>query len=130
MPGSQLGREVQQTDTGTVQGKMYRYVPANIRQARQAGEAVNPARWMSRDYLPHPARVAHWNAMYNWAKQVPAENWTTGPPPTKPGTYYAVKTETGRILVGGSRAFVAWKLSEIARNPKYGRIVAHLEIGD
>lgn len=79
---------------------------------------------------PSTPATRHFDAIARWAKSVAPERWKNGPPePGAPG-YFAVRTASGRILVGSARAFRPVCLTHLENTPKYGRVVAHLAAGD
>jgi hypothetical protein len=73
----------------------------------------------------------HLRAIGHWAAQLPEYEWTQGSPPQdNVDVWFAVKTRTGRILTGKTRAFRGSHLHWIAKQPKYGPVVAYVSIGD
>jgi hypothetical protein len=66
-----------------------------------------------------------------WAAQLSKSAWKPGLPPQKNGNpYVAVKTETGRILVGKSRAFRPEWLDIVTCQGKYGRVIAYVVLNE
>lgn len=74
--------------------------------------------------------TAHLSSIGKWAVSLPAHAWKPGPPGVVAGAYVAVRTTTGKILTGKSRAFRPASLRLIASMPKYGPVVAWVEVGD
>lgn len=81
-------------------------------------------------------REKHMQAIGNWAGTLPEEAWTPGAPLLdsmdyqRPYRFFAVKTETGRILSGTGLAFRPENCQKMAAMPKYGRVTHHVEVGD
>lgn len=68
-------------------------------------------------------------AISDWAKTVPFNIWIAGPP-LDYKRMVAVRTATGRILTGHTRAFCQENIRRIESMPKYGKVVAHLLAGE
>jgi hypothetical protein len=71
----------------------------------------------------------YYDSIDAWARTVPASEWKPGPPPAYSYGVFAVKTETGKILVGREKAFTPNACDRIAEMSKYGCVVAHLGAG-
>jgi hypothetical protein len=73
----------------------------------------------------------HLQAIGDWAGTLPPEAWTPGAPTDESKErFFAVKTQTGRILTGTGRAFRIINCWKIAAQPKYGPITHFMEAGD
>ncbi len=78
----------------------------------------------------------HLDSIQKWAKTLPPEAWTAGTPPLNSMDYqrayrfFAVKTETGRILAGTGIAFRPSNCIKLAEHPRYGIVTHFVEAGE